>query len=124
MAIGGDTGPMHLAAAARTPGVCLFAQEWTDELEKELHTVWHPKTRLGRAAPRGGPMMVLHAAALDAIGLEDVKRAAFALGILPAGMAPPIPAPPAPPSSAEPRVEAVADAPQESPAAVAQASES
>ena len=25
--IGGDTGPMHLAAATRTPGVCLFAQD-------------------------------------------------------------------------------------------------
>ena len=136
MAIGGDTGPMHLAAAARTPGVCLFAQEWTDELEKELHTVWHPKTRLGRAAPRGGPMMVLHAAALDAIGLEDVKRAAFGLGVLPATMAPPIPvaipdpAPdpkPAEPQGelpAQPRVEVVAEPPQDSTAAVAQGSES
>ena len=132
MAIGGDTGPMHLAAAARTPGVCLFAQEWTNELEKELHTVWHPKTRLGRAAPRGGPMMVLHAAALDAIGLEDVKRAAFGLGVLPATMAPPIPVAipdpkPGEPQGelpAEPRAEVVAQSPQDSTAAVAQGSES
>ncbi len=28
---------------------------------------WNPKTRLGRAAPKGGPMMVLHAAALEAL---------------------------------------------------------
>lgn len=53
MAIGGDTGPMHLAAAARTPGICLFAQEWTPEMAATLHTVWNPQTRLGRAAPRG-----------------------------------------------------------------------
>jgi ADP-heptose:LPS heptosyltransferase len=125
MAIGGDTGPMHLAAAARTPGVCLFAQEWTQELEDELHTVGHPKTRLGRAAPRGGPMMVLHAAALDAIGLEDVKRAAFGLGVLPAMLAPPIPAPPAPSEvPASPPAEVVAQAPQDSTAAVAQGSKS
>ncbi len=126
MAIGGDTGPMHLAAAARTPGVCLFAQEWTNELEKELHTVWHPKTRLGRAAPRGGPMMVLHAAALDAIGLEDVKRAAFGLGVLPATMAPPIPAaaPELDPTPVEAPAAIVAEPPQDSTAAVAQGSES
>ena len=49
-ALGGDTGPMHLAAAARTPGVCLFAQEWTDQMADELRSVWNPKTRLGRAA--------------------------------------------------------------------------
>ena len=49
-ALGGDTGPMHLAAAARTPGVCLFAQEWNDEMGRELRSVWNPKTRLGRAA--------------------------------------------------------------------------
>ena len=96
MAIGGDTGPMHLAAAARAPGVCLFAQDWNDEMALDLHSVWTPKTRLGKAAPRGGPMMILHAPALEQIGLDDVKRAAFALGVLPASMAPPAPAPAAP----------------------------
>jgi len=89
LAIGGDTGPMHLAAASRVPGVCLFAQEWNDEMALDLHSVWNPRTRLGRAAPRGGPMMVLHAPALEQIGLDDVKRAAWGLGVLPAGMAPP-----------------------------------
>ena len=63
----GDTGPMHLAAAARVPGVCLFTQEWNEEMALDLHTVWNPKTRLGRAAPRGGPMMVLHAQALRSV---------------------------------------------------------
>ncbi len=92
-ALGGDTGPMHLAAAARTPGVCLFAQEWTEEMARDLQTVWNPKTRLGRAAPKGGPMMVLHAAALEAISVDDVKRAAIRLGVLPANIAAPPPVP-------------------------------
>jgi len=96
-ALGGDTGPMHLAAAARTPGVCLFAQEWNDEMGRELRSVWNPKTRLGRAAPRGGPMMVLHAAALEALSVDDVKRAALGLGVLPPNITHPAPvnAPPA-----------------------------
>lgn len=92
-ALGGDTGPMHLAAAARTPGVCLFAQEWTEEMARDLQTVWNPKTRLGRAAPKGGPMMVLHAAALEALSIDDVKRAAIRLGVLPANIAAPAPVP-------------------------------
>ena len=119
IAIGGDTGPMHLAAAARTPGVCLFAQEWNDDLAREHHTVWSPKTRLGRAAPRGGPMMIVHAATLEAIGLDDVKRAAFGLGVLPAAMAPPAPAPPAPPAE-----EVMAETPQEAPGALASGADS
>jgi ADP-heptose:LPS heptosyltransferase len=115
LAIGGDTGPMHLAAAARAPGICLFAQEWNEEMALDLNTVWSPKTRLGRAAPRGGPMILLHAPALEQIGLDDVKRAACALGILPAGMAPPRPAPPAPPAPPE-----TSDNPAESAGALAQ----
>jgi ADP-heptose:LPS heptosyltransferase len=115
LAIGGDTGPMHLAAAARVPGVCLFAQEWNEEMALDLHTVWNPKTRLGRAAPRGGPMMVLHAQALEQIGLDDVKRAAFGLGILPAGMAPYGPVPAAPQAGDNP-----AEPPAESAGALAQ----
>lgn len=94
-ALGGDTGPMHLAAAARTPGVCLFAQEWTEEMARDLQTVWNPKTRLGRAAPKGGPMMVLHAAALESLSVDDVKWSAIRLGVLPASIA--IPQPPPPP---------------------------
>ena len=115
LAIGGDTGPMHLAAAARAPGICLFAQEWNEEMALDLNTVWSPKTRLGRAAPRGGPMILLHAPALEQIGLDDVKRAACALGIRPAGMAPPRPAPPAPPPPPE-----TSDNPAESAGALAQ----
>lgn len=115
LAIGGDTGPMHLAAAARAPGICLFAQEWNEEMALDLHTVWSPRTRLGRAAPRGGPMILLHAPALEQIGLDDVKRAACALGILPAGMVPPRPAPPAPPATPE-----TSDNPAESAGALAQ----
>ena len=115
LAIGGDTGPMHLAAAARAPGICLFAQEWNEEMALDLNTVWSPKTRLGRAAPRGGPMILLHAPALEQIGLDDVKRAACALAILPAGMAPPRPAPPAPPATPE-----TSDNPAESAGALAQ----
>jgi ADP-heptose:LPS heptosyltransferase len=89
IAIGGDTGPMHLAAAARTPGVCLFAQEWTPEMAGSLQTVWNPQTRLGRAAPRGGPMMILHAASLDALSVDDVKLAAIGMGVLPPNIARP-----------------------------------
>ena len=92
IAIGGDTGPMHLAAAARTPGVCLFAQEWTEGMAQEMRTVWDPQTRLGRAAPRGGPMMIVYAPALEGISVDDVKQAAFRLGVLPDEMKP-VPAP-------------------------------
>jgi ADP-heptose:LPS heptosyltransferase len=118
-ALGGDTGPMHLAAAARTPGVCLFAQEWTEEMARDLQTVWNPKTRLGRAAPKGGPMMVLHAAALEALSVDDVKRAAIRLGVLPANIAVPPPVP-------EPVAEAVpeANSPAESNTELAEGSNS
>lgn len=91
IAIGGDTGPMHLAAAARAPGICLFAQEWSASMAQELGSVWNPATRLGRAAPKGGPMIVLHAAHLDALSVDDVKRAALAMNVLPDGLAPPAP---------------------------------
>jgi ADP-heptose:LPS heptosyltransferase len=101
MAIGGDTGPMHLAAAARAPGVCLFAQEWTPEMAGQLQTVWNPQTRLGRAAPRGGPIIVLHAAALDAIGVDDVKYAALAMNVLPPNISRPVPKPDPAPEAAE-----------------------
>jgi len=93
IAVGGDTGPMHLAAAARTPGVCLFAQEWTTAMRAELGSVWSPQTRLGRAAPKGGPMIVLHAASLDELDADDVKRAALGMHVLPPGIARPKPRP-------------------------------
>ncbi len=101
MAVGGDTGPMHLAAAARTPGVCLFAQEWTPEMARDLQTVWNPQTRLGRAAPRGGPMVVLHAGSLDAIGVDDVKYAALCMNVLPPNISRPTPKPDPEPELAE-----------------------
>lgn len=99
IAIGGDTGPMHLAAAARTPGVCLFAQDWTEGMEQEMRTVWDPHTRLGRAAPRGGPMMIVYSAALEGISVDDVKQAAFRLGVLPEEMKPVPPAAPVEPAA-------------------------
>ena len=92
-AVGGDTGPMHLAAAARTPGICLFAQEWTPEMAYDLLSVWNPQTRLGRAAPRGGPMIVLHAASLDQIEVDDVKWAAINMRVVPTNIARPAPKP-------------------------------
>jgi ADP-heptose:LPS heptosyltransferase len=109
MAIGGDTGPMHLAAAARAPGVCLFAQEWTPQMAADLQTVWNPQTRLGRAAPRGGPMVVLHAASLDAIGVDDVKYAALCMNVLPPNISRPVPKPDPEPELAE-SAEAAPDA--------------
>ncbi len=118
-ALGGDTGPMHLAAAARTPGVCLFAQEWNDQMADDLRSVWNPKTRLGRAAPKGGPMMVLHAAALEAVSVDDVKRAAIGLGVLPPNIAPP---PPVKPPAAE--VAAEANPPNETSPELAEGSDS
>lgn len=122
LAVGGDTGPMHLAAAARTPGVCLFAQEWTDKMAGDLTSVWNPQTRLGRAAPRGGPMIVLHAAALEDISADDVKRASIGMHVLPANIA--LPRAKADPD-AEPPVEA-GDTPAlpESGAELAQGSDS
>ena len=94
MAIGGDTGPMHLAAAARTPGVCLFAQEWNpqgDGAENGLEPANPARPRRAR----GGPMMVLHAATLDAIGLatSNGRRHARCPGRPSAALAPAEPAP-------------------------------
>ncbi|MEM6625773.1 MAG: glycosyltransferase family 9 protein [Pseudomonadota bacterium] len=80
--IGGDTGPMHMAAAAGRPGVCLFAQEWTPAMEAELDTIWNPETRLGRAAPKGAqPIVVVHAPNLEDVSVDDVWRASKALGV-------------------------------------------
>ena len=84
MAIGGDTGPMHIAAAAGAAGICLFAQEWTKAMELELGNVWNPETRLGRAAPTGrGTMIIMQAAELELVKVEDVRRSARTLMGLP-----------------------------------------
>jgi len=123
LAIGGDTGPMHLTAAARAPGVCLFAQEWTPEMAYDLLTVWNPQTRLGRAAPRGGPMILLHAANLEEISVDDVKWAAIALGVVPTNIARPERKAPEPETPAEGETpqessaESVAESPAEPPPA-------
>ncbi len=101
MAIGGDTGPMHLAAAARTPGVCLFAQDWNPSMEDDLSSVWNPQTRLGRAAPRGSHMFVLYAPTLDRIGVRDVQVAAVRLGVLPTAIEAPPPPPEPEPNPSE-----------------------
>ena len=93
IAIGGDTGPMHFAAAARAPGICLFAQEWTPEMAEQVRSVWSPATRLGRAAPKGGPMMILYARSLEELSAADVKKSARALGVLP-GESPTVETPP------------------------------
>jgi hypothetical protein len=56
----------------------------------DLLTVWNPQTRLGRAAPRGGPMILLHAANLEEISVNDVKWASIGLGTLPTNIARPV----------------------------------
>jgi hypothetical protein len=56
----------------------------------ELQSVWNPQTRLGRAAPKGGPMVLLHAETLDSISVDDVKFAALSMGVLPANIARPV----------------------------------
>lgn len=102
MAIGGDTGPMHLAAAAGAPGVCLFAQDWNEGMRHELSSVWNPQTRLGRSAPRGSHMFVLYAPTLEQIRVWDVQHAAVRLGVLPGTIeAPPAPLPEVEPEAVE-----------------------
>jgi ADP-heptose:LPS heptosyltransferase len=115
LAIGGDTGPMHLAAAGRAHGVCLFAQEWTDTMAHDLHSVHNPQTRLGRAAPRGGPMIVLYAASLDALSVDDVKFAALGMNVLPHTIARPEPKPPPAPEGEPEATEGTASPPESGP---------
>jgi ADP-heptose:LPS heptosyltransferase len=115
VAIGGDTGPMHLAAAARAPCVSLFNQDWNASAELELGTVWNPETRLGRASPKGGPVTVLFAPSLDRISAAMVQRACMGMGVMRPGTAWPAielgsePAPLAGTQGAIPRVEEEAD---------------
>lgn len=100
LAIGGETGPMHLAVAAGARAICLFQQDWNDDMSADLRSVWNPATPLGRSAPAGrSPLAVLYAGALDRIDAGDVMRAAVRMGFMPAGFtAPPVrEIPPAPP---------------------------
>jgi ADP-heptose:LPS heptosyltransferase len=75
VSVGGDTGPMHLASAAGSPGVCLFAQDWTPAMAAEMRSVWSPRTRLGRAAPKGEkPVIIVYASSLERISADDAWR--------------------------------------------------
>ncbi|MEZ5938186.1 MAG: glycosyltransferase family 9 protein [Hyphomonadaceae bacterium] len=109
VAVGGDTGPMHMAAAAKAPCVCLFAQDWTVSMELELGNVWNPETRLGRAAPKGGPVAVLYSPALDRITVPDVQRACLMMAELPDTLKVTEPAKPAVEADAAADVGATAD---------------
>jgi len=60
LAVGNDTGPMHLAAVAGAPSVVLFG----------------PASDPARAAPRGPAVTVLRRAPLAALGCAEVLRAA------------------------------------------------
>ncbi len=83
LVIGGDTGPVHLAAAAGCSGVCLLAQTWDDGMAREFGTIWASNTRLARRAPRGSAMIALYSDTVEDIALEDVQRAVQGLGVLP-----------------------------------------
>ncbi len=90
-AIGGDTGPMHLRRrgthAWRLP-VCAGVERPDGGRPAQC---LEPQDPPWPRRPQGGPMMVLHAAALEAISVDDVKRAAIGLGVLPCNIAPPEP---------------------------------
>ncbi|MEL6258174.1 MAG: glycosyltransferase family 9 protein [Pseudomonadota bacterium] len=68
IAIGNDTGPMHLATLSGAPGVALFA---TDESDP------------GQAAPRGRHVVVVHAPRLSEVSPDDVWQMVNAMGVLP-----------------------------------------
>ena len=64
IAIGNDTGPMHLSTLSGAPGVALFAT-----------TMSNPD----QASPRGAPVMVVFAPTLDQVSVEKVTQATDAL---------------------------------------------
>ena len=63
LAVGNDTGPMHLIAAAGAPSLALFSAESDPAL----------------CAPRGRKVEVLRAPRLNELAAETVERAAEAL---------------------------------------------
>ncbi len=69
IAVGNDTGPMHMATLAGSPGVALFATTESDP---------------DQAAPRGAPVIAVHAPVLGGLAADDVWQAVRALGVLPA----------------------------------------
>jgi len=90
LAIGGETGPMHVAVAAGAKAICLFQQDWTPDMSADLRSVWNPATPLGRSAPAGrSPVAVLYAGNLEAIEAGDVMRAAVGMEFVPAGFTAP-----------------------------------
>ena len=60
LAIGNDTGPMHMATLAGAKGVALFATDESDPVQ---------------ACPRGAPVKTVYAPRADGITLERVTRA-------------------------------------------------
>ncbi|MAP95556.1 MAG: transposase [Ponticaulis sp.] len=68
LAIGNDTGPMHMATLAGSPGIALFA---TSESDPDL------------ARPRGSNVIVVQAETLELVSVNDVKNAIKALHVLP-----------------------------------------
>lgn len=92
LAIGGETGPMHMAVAAGVKAICLFQQDWNGTMGAELGSVWNPATALGRSAPAGrAPVAVLYAGDLERIEAGDVMRAAVRMEFVPASFrAPPV----------------------------------
>jgi|TARA_Y100001947_G_scaffold135924_1_gene123907 ADP-heptose:LPS heptosyltransferase len=67
-AVGNDTGPMHMAALSRCPGVALFATSESDP---------------SKAAPRGAQMIICQAPTLDELSVRDVWQAVQMLGAIP-----------------------------------------
>ncbi len=68
LAVGNDTGPMHMATLAGAPGVALFATSESDP---------------DKARPRGSNVIVVQADTLDQVSVSDVTQAITALNILP-----------------------------------------
>lgn len=66
--VGNDTGPMHMATLAGSPGVALFA---TSESDPAL------------ARPRGSNVIVVEAETLEQVAVSDVLQAIRALDVLP-----------------------------------------
>ncbi len=68
LAVGNDTGPMHMATLAGAPGVALFATSESDP---------------DKARPRGSNVIVVQADTLDQVSVADVTQAITALNIVP-----------------------------------------
>ena len=67
LAVGNDTGPMHMVTLAGAPGVALFA---TSESSPDL------------ARPRGSNVIVVESDILEEVSVSDVTQAIIALDVL------------------------------------------